>query len=165
MMFRKLKESFKSSFALPRSRCPRLAQDTSGFTLVEMLIVITLIGFITAMVTGNVMARFGRAKVDNTKIAMRNLTLVLDDYKRECNFYPTTDQGLQALIQAPTVEPLCKNYLPEGYLKDKRVPKDSWDSEYIYESDGRKFVLKSFGADKKEGGEGNDKDLSSDDLE
>lgn len=140
------------------------ASDLSGFTLMEMLIVIALIGIIGAFVGTNVANRFARAKVDATKIQMRQLGTVLDDFRRECGFYPSAEQGLEALVNKPSIGRECKNYDPEGYLKDKKVPKDAWDNNFFYESDGNKYVLKSFGADITEGGEGLDKDITNSDL-
>ncbi len=133
----------------------------SGFTLMELLIVIAIIGVIGTLVTQNFIGKFTGAKVDTTRIQIRSLGTILDDYKRMCNHYPTTDEGLQALLTPP---PTCKNPDPDGFLKDKRIPKDAWGVDFIYTSDGNKYVLKSLGADGKEGGEGYDKDISSDDA-
>jgi general secretion pathway protein G len=141
----------------------QIIQNTRGFTLTEMLIVIALIALVGTFVTGNVMSRFQRAKVDATKIQMKNLGVVLDDYKRECGNYPTTDQGLDALVNKPASGPDCKNYDPEGYVKGKKVPKDGWDRDFLYESDGNKYLITSLGNDGKAGGEALDKDITSDD--
>lgn len=141
------------------------AWRTQGFTLIEMLIVVAIIGMIATFVGGQVLSKFDKAKVDSTKIQMRQLSVVLDDYRRECNRYPTADQGLQALLTAPTSEPKCKNYNPDGYLKGNKVPHDAWDGEFQYQSDGNKFTLISLGRDGKEGGEGLDADINSDELD
>lgn len=138
--------------------------DQSGFTLTEMLIVVAIIALIGTFVAGNVMSKFSRAKVDATKIQIKNLGVVLDDFKRECGFYPTTEQGLDALIQKPTSGRDCKNYDPEGYIKGKKIPKDGWDNDFLYESDGNRYVIRTLGADMAEGGQGNDADLSSEDA-
>ena len=138
-------------------------KNEEGFTLVEMLIVIALIGMIGTFVVSNLSSKFVRAKVDATKIQIKQLGVILDDFKRECGFYPTTDQGLDALINKPAGRE-CKNYDPEGYLKGKKLPKDGFGNDFIYESDGNKYMLKSLGNDGKEGGEGVDKDISSDDV-
>lgn len=154
--------NFQKRLAAAAGR-PELGQ--AGFTLTEMLIVVALIGILMTIVVGNISGKFNKAKVDTTKIKMRQLAVVLDDFKRDCNFYPTTDQGLDALINKPSGGRDCKNYNPEGYLKGKTAPKDGWDNDFTYESDGSKFVLRSLGNDGKEGGDGNDKDISSDELE
>ena len=135
----------------------------AGFTLTEMLIVIALIGVIMTLVSSNIIGKFNSAKVDTTKIQMRQLGVILDDFNRVCGFYPTTDQGLEALVKAPSGRE-CKNYDPAGFIKDGKVPKDGWGNDFIYESDGSKYKLSSLGSDNKAGGEGNDKDLASDDL-
>jgi general secretion pathway protein G len=134
-----------------------------GFTLLELMIVIAVIGLIATLVATNVSRRFDEAKVSATKVQVKQLGVVLDDFRRLCNFYPTTDQGLQALVEKPTVGRDCKNYDPEGFLKDKKVPKDAWDNDFIYESDGNKYVIRSLGADGAPGGDGFNKDISSDD--
>ena len=143
----------------------KLLRNNHGFTLTEMLIVIALIALVGTFVTGQVIGKYNRAKVDATKIQMKNLGVVLDDYRRDCNKYPTTEQGLDALINKASGGPECKNFDPDGYLKNKKIPKDGFGYEYAYESDGNKYVLKSLGADNKEGGADTDKDISSDDLE
>ena len=143
----------------------KLATRTEGFTLTEMLIVIALIALVGTFVTSNVISKYNRAKVDSTKIQMKNLGVVLDDFKRECGFYPTQDQGLDALFNKPTAGRECKNYDPEGYIKTKKVPKDGWGNDFVYTSDGNKYELKSLGNDGKEGGDGYDKDISSNDLD
>ncbi len=141
-----------------------LSTDSRGFTLMEMLIVIALIGMIGAFVATNVMGRFNKAKVQTTRIGMRQLGTILEDFRRECGFYPTTpDQGLQALISKPTSGRECKNYDPKGYIENKAILQDSWGNDYFYESNGSSYMLKSFGNDGKEGGDGLDKDLSSND--
>ena len=142
-----------------------LIGNREGFTLTEMLIVIAVIGLIGSFVASNVISKYNRAKVDATKTQIRQLGVILDDFRRECGFYPSTEQSLDALIQKPTAGRECKNYDPEGYIKGKKVPKDAWTNEFIYSSDGNKYELKSLGNDSKEGGENFDKDISSDDLD
>ncbi len=146
------------------SKLVKPLRSEAGFTLTELLIVVAIIGMIGTFVAQNVISKFGKAKVDSTKIQMRNLGTVLDDFKRECGFYPTTDQKLDALITKPTTGRDCKNYDPEGYIKGKKIPKDGWDNEFVYESDGNKYTLKSLGQDEAEGGTGNAADISSDEL-
>ena len=146
-----------------KSTKKRNLNSTSGFTLTEMLIVIALIGVIMTLVSGNIIGKFNNAKVDATKIQIKQLGVILDDFNRVCGFYPTTDQGLDALIKPP-VGRECKNYDPAGFIKGGKLPKDGWGSDFIYESDGSKYKITSLGSDGKPGGEGNDKDISSDDI-
>lgn len=141
----------------------KILRTNGGFTLTEMLIVIALIALVGTFVAGNVISKFGRAKIDATKIQMKQLGVILDDFKRECGRYPTSDQGLDALVKKEIGGVNCKNYDPEGYIKGGKVPKDGWGSDFLYESDGNKYKITSLGNDLKVGGEGNDKDISSDD--
>lgn len=150
-----------NSFKKIMRSAARLGQQ--GFTLMEMLIVIALIGLMGSFVAVKVMDRFDKAKVDSTKIQMKQLGVILEDFRRVCGFYPTTDQGLDALVTKPTAGRACQNYEPEGFVK--KVPKDSWDRDFIYTSDGNKYQIKSLGRDGQEGGEGYDKDINSDELD
>lgn len=138
-------------------------KNQAGFTLTEMLIVVAIIALISTFVVGNVMGKYSKAKVDTTKIQIKNIGVILDDFRRECGFYPTNEQGLEALLHKPTAGRECKNYDPEGYIKGKSVPKDGWNNEFLYESDGNKYVLRSLGNDGVEGGQSYDADLSSED--
>lgn len=141
-----------------------VANEERGFTLIEMLIVMAVIALIGTTVTLNVMGKFERAKADQTRIQMRQLGVILDDFRRECGFYPTTDQGLEALIRKPDGRE-CKNYDPEGYIKQGKVPTDGWDTQFVYLSEGRSYELISLGADNAEGGEGLDADISSKEID
>lgn len=145
----------------PRS-LKEIARDTAGFTLVEMMIVITIIGLIMGLVGVQVVKRLDEGRVSSTKIQIKQLGNVLDDFRRVCGFYPTTDQGLDALIKAPAGRE-CKNYDPEGFMK--QLPKDAWGNEFQYTSDANKYEIKSLGGDHADGGEGINKDLSSNDQD
>jgi general secretion pathway protein G len=137
--------------------------DNAGFTLTEMLVVIALIALIGTFATSQIINRFQQAKVEATKIQIRQLGSILDTFKLQCGFYPTQDQGLDALVHKPTGGRECKNYDPEGYIKEGKVPKDAWDNDFLYFSDGNTYEIRSLGSDGKEGGEGFDKDISSKD--
>lgn len=140
-----------------------LALDARGFTLTEMLIVIALIALVGTFVTSNIIARFNEGKVKATKIQIKQLGAVLDDYRRVCGRYPTTDQGLDALVNKPSAPPECKNWGPESFVK--KVPKDGFDNDFAYESDGSIMKITSLGNDNAAGGEGIDKDITSNDAE
>src|SRR5262249_31217613 len=128
----------------------------AGFTLIELLIVISIIALIGGFVTTNLISKYNQAKVNATKIQMKQLGVILDDFRREYRFYPSTEQGLDALVHKPTGGRECKNYDNEGYIKSGKIPKDGFGNDFIYESDGNKYVLKSLGNDEREGGEGVD---------
>ena len=136
----------------------------SGFTLIEMLIVISIIALVMGFAVTNIMRRYDEAKISATKIQIRQLGLILDDFRRVCGRYPSTDENLDALIKAPAGLN-CKNYDPEGFIRDRKIPQDSWNHDFVYTSDGNKYIIKSLGADGKEGGDGVNKDISSDDLD
>ncbi|MGB0454244.1 MAG: type II secretion system major pseudopilin GspG [Bacteriovoracaceae bacterium] len=131
----------------------------AGFSLLEILVALTLLGGIVAFVGGRVLDSLHEGNVKAAKIQMGNLATQLKEFKRKCNFYPTQDQGLEALISKPSGKE-CKKYPPNGFLDGELgVPLDPWDNDYVYESDGRRFNIKSLGPDNEEGGEGQDADI------
>lgn len=140
-----------------------LIRNSQGFTLTEMLVVIALLAIIGTFVGTNIISKFNKAKVDSTKIQMRQLGTILDQFKLDCGFYPTEEQDLDALVEKPAGRD-CINYDPEGYVKDGKIPKDSWDRDFLYFSDGRTYELRSLGNDGVEGGDSVDADISSKDL-
>ena len=130
----------------------------SGFTLIEVMVVIVILGILAALIVPKVMGRGEKARVDTTKIALKSVAGALVQYKLDNGRYPSVqDGGLDALVHKPAT---AKNWLPEGYLP--KYPKDSWENDIQYVipgAEGRKFDLYSFGADGKEGGEENDADI------
>ena len=144
--------------------CPRRSLSLqAGFTLIEMMIVLAIIGFVMSIVGQNVAKKYAESQVNGTKIQIRSLGVVLDDFRRVCGRYPNSLEGLEALIHAPQGLD-CKNYDPEGFLKEKKVPEDAWGRPFDYESDGTKYVIKSGGASGKGDGDGVNKMITSDDL-
>jgi len=136
-------------------------RNESGMTLIEIMIVIAIIAGLMAVLGTNVMSSFNKSKVSNTKVAMSEIKKALDQYNLNCGSYPQTEPGLRALVQDPGKD-ACPNW-GEAYVKEKQL-KDQWNRPFIYESDGQKVVLKSLGADGKDGGDGYNSDISSDDL-
>lgn len=129
-----------------------------GFSLAEILVALTILSIAMAFVGQNVYKSLQEGKVSAAKIQMQNFSNALAEFRRHCNFYPTTDQGLEALVSKPSGRE-CKRYSPGGYL-DKEVPLDPWDTEYLYTSDGNNFNIISLGGDQQEGGEAFDADIS-----
>jgi general secretion pathway protein G len=135
-----------------------------GMSLIEILIALTLLGLAGTFVAGKVTESLAEGQVQTAKIQIRSISERLKEFRRDCNFIPTTDQGLEALVEKPTGGRECKRYAPGGYIDGGKVPLDPWDGEYIYESDGKTFTILSYGADNAEGGEGTDADINSKDL-
>lgn len=142
----------------------KLIKNNHGMSLIEILISLTLMGIAGTFVAGKVYENLQEGQVSSAKIQIKALGDRLTEFRRDCNFLPTSDQGLDALIEKPTGGRECKRYAPGGYIKDSKIPMDPWDGEYIYESDGKTYEIKSYGADNAEGGEGADADLSSKDI-
>lgn len=139
-----------------------LLNNRRGFSLVEIMIVIVIIGILVATMGNRMFGGLDKAKVKNAKIMMQKFADALEMYNTDCNTYPTTDQGLQALMTEPQGEPSCDNWGPVAYLK--KIPKDPWGREYIYDSDGVEFNIISLGKDKREGGTEFGEDISYKDL-
>lgn len=139
-------------------------KSQSGMTLIEILIVITLIAVIGAFGASKLIGMGEKGKRDATKGLMGQVGTSLDEYRRNCGSYPTTEQSLKALIEKPTIPPICNKYEPEGYIEKKQL-KDGWGNPFAYESNGQKYILKCLGSDGAEGGEGLAKDFTSDDEE
>ncbi len=129
-----------------------------GFTLIEVMVVVVILAILAGVVGANVFGSLSSSKIKTTKIQLENVKGALQTYYLDNNKYPTTGQGLDALI-TPVAD--AKNFQEGGYLDGDEYPLDSWDNELQYISDGRKFELFSLGADGMEGGEGDDADIYS----
>ena len=130
-------------------------------TLVELLVVLVLIGTVLGIVGGNFIGRGEKAKADAAKIEIGQIGQALDLYKLETGRYPSSSDGLQALVTAPGG---ASNW-NGPYWKKSQIPKDPWGNDYRYTSPGQKgaYDILSLGADGKEGGEGANKDIASSD--
>ncbi len=139
--------------------------NQAGMSILEILIALTLLGLGGTFVAGKVFENLQEGKVQTAKIQIKSVGDRLKEFRRDCGFFPTSDQGLDALLNKPEGGGReCKRYSPTGYIDGGRVPQDPWDAEYIYESDGKAYTIISLGADNAEGGEGFDADISSKDL-
>jgi general secretion pathway protein G len=138
--------------------------NQAGFSLIELMIVIGILGLLIGLVGPKLIANFDKAKVDTTKVQMKQIGTTLKTYRLDCGQYPTSDQGLDALVAKSAAGPECKNYNPKGYL-DKKVPKDAWDQDFLYTSDGNTFEIKSTGSDRKVGGADFDADIAVSDAD
>jgi general secretion pathway protein G len=142
----------------------KLLRSQQGLSLIEILIALTLLALAGTFVGGQVFDNLQEGKVQTCKIQMKSISDRLKEFRRDCGYYPTTDQGLDALLEKPTGGRECKRYAPSGYIEGGKVPLDPWDGEYIYESDGKTFTIISLGNDGVEGGEGFDADINSKDI-
>ncbi len=138
-----------------------MLKNSKGFTLLEILVVVFILGILAAIVAPKIMGRTDEAKVTEAKVQIKDFETALKLYKLDSGNYPTTEQGLQALIDPPTDGPQPKNYRKGGYLEQKKVPVDPWGNPFVYICPGTHgdFDLSSLGADGKEGGEGYDADI------
>ena len=138
----------------------KIIDKRRGFTLIEIMVVVVIIGLLSALVGPRLIGQSEEAKVKTTRTQISQLEQVLGLFHLDNGFYPTTEQGLAALVTRPTTPPEPPNYKKNGYMK--KVPKDSWSREFVYECPGRHgdFDLLSYGADGQEGGEDSKADLT-----
>lgn len=142
----------------PKSRIPQ-----SGFTLIEILVVVVILGILGAIVVPNLINRPDTTRVQAAQADLRALANALDVYRLDNFQYPSSEQGLEALVEKPSGFPEPKSWNPDGYIK--KLPTDPWGSKYVYErQDATAVVLFSLGADGQEGGEGLNADIRYADL-
>lgn len=136
----------------------------SGFTLIEIMVVMVILGLLVAVVAPNILGRGEEARIGVAKTQIRNISNALDLYKLDNFNYPSTDQGLEALVTQPSGSPEAKNWNKNGYLPS--VPVDPWKNEYQYVSPGSQgpYDLYSLGPDGREGGSDGGEDISNHDL-
>ena len=139
-------------------------RQQSGFTLIEIMVVVVILGILGALIVPNIMGRTGEARVTATQSDIRAIGSALNLYRLDNFNYPSTDQGLEALVNKPGGFPEAKNWNSQGYLP--KLPKDPWGNDYLYLSPGTHgaYDLYSHGADGKEGGEDAGGDILSWDL-
>lgn len=130
-----------------------------GFTLLEIMVVVVILGLLVAIVAPNILDNQDKAMVEKAKADIASLEQALDMYKLDNHIHPSTDQGLNALAKKPDIAPEPKNYRPDGYIK--RLPTDPWGNPYQYFQPGENgpFDLFSLGSDGEEGGEGQAADI------
>jgi general secretion pathway protein G len=131
-----------------------------GFTLIEIMAVVLIIGLLTTLVGIAIIPQIDKGRVTTARTQIKNLEAALETYRMDNARFPTSEQGLDALINPP---PDVRNYQTGGYLRERRIPVDPWGNPYQYESPGQhndhSFDLWSFGADGSPGGEGTDADI------
>ncbi len=136
-------------------------KQQQGFTLIEIMVVVVILGILGALIVPNIMGRTGEARITAAKSDLRAIGNALNLYRLDNFNYPSTDQGLEALVTKPGGFPEAKNWNPDGYLA--RLPKDPWGNDYLYLSPGSHgpYDLYSHGSDGREGGEGEAADIVS----
>jgi len=153
----------KPFLSSPISSSPRRHARTRGFTLIEIMVVITILGILAALIVPRIVGRTDDARIAAARQDIASLMQALKLYRLDNGRYPSTEQGLRALIEKPSTEPVPNNWKQGGYLERSSLPKDPWGKEYQYLSPGVKGEIDvfSFGRDGQSGGEGPDADIGS----
>ena len=141
-----------------------VARVRGGFTLLELMAVIIILGILAGVVTVNVVGKIDKARVTTTKTNLKLLHNAVNQFRLDTGQYPSEEVGLDELIEEPTD---LTGWGPQGYLDTTAIPQDAWKNDFIYErypESGKPFVIISFGADGEEGGEEHDADLYSTDA-
>lgn len=141
--------------------------NSRGFTLLEILVVVFILSLLAAIVAPQFIGRTEDAKIAEAKVQIKNFETALKLFKLDNGYYPSTEQGLESLIEEPASGRTPANYREGGYLEQKKIPTDPWGAPYIYVSPGEDgdFEIISLGADGREGGEGNDADIKNWDMQ
>ena len=136
-----------------------LTRKDAGFTLIEIMVVIAIIGILATLIVPKIMGRPDEARATAAKHDVGTLVQAFKLYRLDIGRYPTTEQGIKALVEKPTSEPVPQNWKAGGYLDS--IPKDPWGNPYQYANPGTRSEIDvySFGADGKPGGTGNDADI------
>lgn len=134
----------------------------SGFTLLEILVVVAILGILVAFVAPRIIGRADDARVEAAKVQIKNFETALKLFKLDSGFYPDTQQGLEGLVEQPATGRIPRKFREGGYLEKKKVPLDPWGNPFIYISPGihGDFDIVSYGADGSEGGDGYDADIN-----
>ena len=141
--------------------------DNFGFTLIEIMVVIVILGILAGLIVPRIMGRPEEARRMKARVQIESIETALKLYKLDNGSYPTTEQGLQALVEPPAVGQLPRAWREGGYLEKGKVPKDPWDNEYVYLCPGvhGELDLISYGADGEPGGEGKYEDINNWELD
>jgi general secretion pathway protein G len=129
-------------------------RDTAGFTLIEIMVVVFILGLLVTLVAPKIIGRTDEARRTKAAADIKAIEEALNLFKLDNGFYPSSGDGLNALVQCPAS---AKNCNADGYLD--KMPVDPWGNPYAYFSDGHQVVIKCYGADGQEGGEGKNADI------
>jgi len=142
-------------------------KNNRGFTLLEILVVVFILTLLAAIIAPRLVGRTDDARVAEAKVQIRNFETALKLFKLDNGFYPSTEQGLEALAEKPSTGRIPTKYRNGGYLESKKIPRDPWGNPYIYISPGLQgdYDIICYGADGHEGGEGVDADITNWNIE
>ncbi len=145
----------------------KIVKNTRGFTLIELMVVIVILGILAGLIVPRIMGRPEEAKQLKAKLTIESLETSLRLYKLDNGAYPTTEQGLNALISPPDTGNVSNSFREGGYIEKGKMPKDPWGNEFVYLSPGvhGEYDIISYGSDGVPGGERKDKDINSWEIE
>ena len=149
------------------AKTPSPKLNGRGFTLIELMVVIVILGILAGLIVPRLMGRPEEAKQLKAKMQIESIETALKLYKLDNGNYPDTEQGLQALVEQPETGNVPKKWREGGYLEKGRVPKDPWGNDFVYLSPGvqGEYDLISYGADGVPGGEGKNQDINNWEIE
>jgi general secretion pathway protein G len=150
-----------------KSRGIMKTKHIDGFTLIELMVVIVILGILAGLIVPRIMDRPDEAKQMKARMQIESIETALKLYRLDNGAYPTTEQGLQALVEPPQAGNAPRNWKQGGYLEKGRVPLDPWGNEFIYLSPGMQgeYDIVSYGADGVPGGDGANRDINSWEIE
>ncbi len=166
MSTKKKLKIFNFQFPIVNRQSSIVNSQRAGFTLIEIMVVVFIIGILLSIVAPKLISRTDDARVVEAKAQMKNFDTALKLFKMDNGFYPSTQQGLEALISPPSSGEIPKNYKQGGYLEKKKVSLDPWGNPYAYISPGIEgdYDIICYGADGAPGGEGYNADITNWDL-
>ena len=142
----------------------RLEKTQGGFTLIELMVVIVIIGILAAYIAPKFIGRTEDAKINAAKAQIRSFETSLKLFRLDNGFYPSTEQGLESLMSPPASGRIPENYKKGGYIESAKIPDDPWGTPYVYASPGSQgfdYEIVSLGSDGVEGGEDENADIKS----
>ena len=136
--------------------------DRTGFSFIELMVVVIILGILAGAILPRYMGQTDKARTAKARVDIGAIETSLKMYKLDNGIYPSTEQGLAALIEKPSTEPIPRNWSENGYFEKKKMPRDPWGNDYIYLSPGTHgdYDIISYGADGASGGEGGNKDIT-----